>query len=73
MKGGTRRRMAIGILLGAFIMGVVVRMGEAGLVSWFPGARALGGSSTRRLGGLTGLQLTGTVAEAPDLHLRRGE
>ena len=31
----------------------------------FPGARALGGSSTWRLGGLSGRQLTGPVAEAP--------
>jgi hypothetical protein len=37
----------------------------------FPGVRALGGSSARRLGGLTGRQLTGPVAEAPEVNLRR--
>ena len=36
----------------------------------FPGARALGGSSTWRLGGLSGRQLTGPVAEAPEVDLR---
>ena len=37
----------------------------------FPGARALGGSATWRLGGLSGRQLTGPVAEAPEVDLRR--
>ena len=36
----------------------------------FPGARALGGSSTWRLGGLSGRQLTGPVAKAPEVDLR---
>ena len=36
----------------------------------FPGARALGGSSTGRLGGLSGRQLTGPVAEASEVNLR---
>ena len=36
----------------------------------FPGACALGGSSTWRLGGLSGRQLTGPVAEAPEVDLR---
>ena len=36
----------------------------------FPGDRALGGSSTWRLGGLSGRQLTGPVEEAPEVDLR---
>ena len=36
----------------------------------FSGARALGGSSPM-LGGLAGCQLTGPVAETPDVDLRR--
>ena len=36
----------------------------------FPGARALGGSSTWRRGGLSGRQLTGPVAKAPEVDLR---
>ena len=36
----------------------------------FPGARALGGSSTWRLSGLSGRQRTGPVAEAPEVDLR---
>ena len=36
----------------------------------FSGARALGGSSPMRLGGLVGCQLTGPVAETPDVDLR---
>ena len=69
MKGGTQRRMAM-----AFRW---VRL-ERPLCSaaWtrrvrFPGVRALGGSSARRLGGLTGRQLTSPVAEAPEVDLRR--
>ena len=37
----------------------------------FPGIRALGGSSARRLGGLTGRQLTGPEAEAPEVNVHR--
>ena len=61
MKGGTQRRMAM-----AFHW---VRLERQLCSAWtrrvrFPGVRALGGSSARRLGGLTGRQLTGPVAEA---------
>ena len=45
-----------------------VQCGRGGLI--FPGARALGGSSTWRRGGLSGRQLTGPVAEAPEVDLR---
>ena len=67
MKGGTQRRMAMPFRWVRF---------ELSLGSvWtrrvrFPGARALGGSSTWRLGGLSGRQLTGPVAEAPEVDLR---
>ena len=37
----------------------------------FPGVGVLGGSSAWRLGGLAGRQLTGPVAEAPEVNLRR--
>ena len=54
-RGGGKRRntaaYAIGVSLGAFIMGVVVGMGEAGLVSWRSCAQRLVGSAARRLGG----------------------
>ena len=71
MKGGTQRRMAM-----AFRW---VRLEWPLCSAWtrqvrFPGVRvlgALGGSSARRLGGLTGSQLTGPVAEAPEVNLRR--
>ena len=68
MKGGTQRRMAM-----AFRW---VRLERPLCSAWtrrvrFPGVRALGGSSARRLGGLTGRQLTGPVAEAPEVNLRR--
>ena len=68
MKGGTQRRMAM-----AFRW---VRLERPLCSAWtrrvrFPGVRALGGSSARRLGGLTGRQLTGPVAEAPEVDLRR--
>ena len=43
--------MAIDISLGAFIMGAVVGMGEAGLVSWRSCARRLVDSAARRLDG----------------------
>ena len=69
MKGGTQRRMAM-----AFRW---VRLERPLCSAWtrrvrFPGVRALGGSSARRLGGLTGRQLTGPVAEAPEVNLHRG-
>ena len=68
MKGGTQRRMAM-----AFRW---VCLERPLCSAWtrrlrFPGVRALGGSSARRLGGLTGRQLTGPVAEAPEVNLRR--
>ena len=69
MKGRTQRRMTM-----AFRW---VRCLERPLCSaWtrrvrFPGVRALGGSSARRLGGLTGRQLTGPAAEAPGVNFRR--
>ena len=68
IKGGTQRRMAM-----AFRW---VRLERPLRSAWtrrvrFPGIRALGGSSARRLGGLTGRQLTGPVAEAPEVNLRR--
>ena len=69
MKGGrTQRRMPM-----AFRW---VRLERPLCSAWtrqvrFPGVRALGGSSVRRLGGLTGRQLTGPVAEAPEVNLRR--
>ena len=67
MKGGTQRRMAMPFRWVRFELSL-------GLV-WtrlvrFPGARALGGSSTWRRGGLSGRQLTGPVAEAPEVDLR---
>ena len=67
IKGGTQRRMAM-----AFRW---VRLERPLCSAWarqarFPGVRALGGSSARRLGGLTGRQLTGPVAEAPEVDLR---
>ena len=67
MKGGKRRRMDMPFRWVRF---------ELSLGSvWtrrvrFPGARALGGSSTWRRGGLSGRQLTGPVAEAPEVNLR---
>ena len=70
-KGGTLRRMDMPFRWVHFELSL-------GLV-WtrrarFPGARALGGSSTWRLGGLSGRQLTGpvadVVAEAPEVDLR---
>ena len=68
MKGGTQRRMAMAFRL--------VRLERPLCSAWtrrvrFPGVRALGGSSARRLGGLTGRQLTRPVAEAPKVNLRR--
>ena len=71
MKSGTQRRMAM-----AFRW---VRLERAFCSAWtrrvrFPGIRALGGSSARRLGGLTGRQLTtGPVAEAeaPEVNFHR--
>ena len=57
-----------GISLGVFRMVLGVGVDEAGSIS---GARALGGSSPMRLGGLAGCQLTGPVAETPDVDLRR--
>ena len=68
MKGGTQRRMAM-----AFRW---VRLERPLCSAWtrrvrLPGVRALGGSSARRLCGLTGRQLTGPVAEAPEVNLRR--
>ena len=70
-RGAERRNTAAyghAISLGAFrtVLGVGVWMRRAR----FPGARALGGSSTWRLGGLPGRQLTGPVAEAPEVDLR---
>ena len=68
MKGGTRRRMDMPFRRVRFELplgSVWTRRAR------FPGARALGGSSTWRLGGLSGRQLTGPVAEAPDVDLRR--
>ena len=55
------------ISLGAFRTVLGVGVDEAGSIS---GARALGGSSTLRLGGLSGRQLTGPVAEGPEVGLR---
>ena len=68
IKGGTQRRMAM-----AFRW---VRLERPLCSAWtrrvrFPGVRALCGSSARRLGGLMGRQLTGPVAEAPEVNLRR--
>ena len=68
MKGGKRRRMDMPFRWVRFELSlgsVWTRRAR------FPGARALGGSSTWRLGGLTGRQLTGLVAEAPEVNLRR--
>ena len=67
MKGGTQRRMAM-----AFRW---VRLERPLCSAWtrrvrFPRVRALVGSSARLLGGLTGRQLTGPVAEAPEVDLR---
>ena len=67
VKGGTRWRMDMvfrWVRLELFL--------GLAWTSWarFSGARALGGSSTRRLGGLTDRQLTGPVAEAPEVNLR---
>ena len=67
MKGGTRRRMDMPFRWVRFELS----LGSA----WtrrarFPGARALGGSSTWRLGGLSGRQLTGPVVKAPEVDLR---
>ena len=67
LKGGTRRRMDMPFRWVRFELSlgsVWTRRAR------FPGARALGGSSTWRLGGLSGRQLTGPVAEAPEVDLR---
>ena len=51
-RGGERRNTAAyghGILLGAFRMGVVVGVGDAGLVSWRSCARRLVDSAARRV------------------------
>ena len=67
MKGGTRRRMDMPFRWVRFelsLESVWTRRAR------FPGACALGGSSTWRLGGLSGRQLTGPVAEAPEVDLR---
>ena len=67
MKGGTQRRMAMPFRWVRFELSlgsVWTRRAR------FPGARALGGSSTWRRGGLSGRQLTGPVAEAPEVDLR---
>ena len=66
VNGGTQRRMAM-----AFRW---VRLERPLCSVWtrrvrFPGVRALVGSSARLLGGLTGRQLTGPVAEAPEVNL----
>ena len=75
-RGDERRNTAThghGISLGAFRTALVL----GNLCSaWtrrvrFPGVRALGGSSARRLGGLTGRQLTGPVVDAPEVNLRQ--
>ena len=68
VKGGTQRRMAMTFC--------DVRLERPLGSAWtrlvrFPGARALSGSLARKLGGLTGRQLTGPVAEAPEVNLRR--
>ena len=67
-NGGTRRRMGM-------VLRWVCLEWPWGSV-WmrrarFSGARALGGSSPMRLGGLAGFQLTGPVAETPDVDSRR--
>ena len=67
-KGGTRRRMDMAfrwVCLEWPWGSVWMRRAR------FSGARALGGSSLMRLGGLAGCQLTGPVAETPDVDLRR--
>ena len=67
-KGGTRRRMDMPFRWVRFELSlgsVWTRQAR------FLGARELGGSSTWwRLGGLSGRQLTGPVAEAPEVDLR---
>ena len=70
---GDERRNAVahghGISLGAFRTPLVLGVDER---VRFPGVRALGGSSARRLvGGLTGRQLTGPGAEALEVNLRQ--
>ncbi len=73
-RGDERRNTAAhghAISLGAFRTALGVGVGEAGsVVSWRSRARALGGSSTWRRGGLSGRQLTGPVAEVPEVNLR---
>ena len=70
-RGDKRRNTAAhghGISLGALRTALVLGVDEAGSVSWRSRARRLVGSA---LGGLTGRQLTGPVAEAPEVNLRR--
>ena len=58
------------ISLGAFRTALEVGVDEAGSVSWRSCTRRLVDLAARRLGGLSGRQLTGPVAEAPEVDLR---
>ena len=66
MKGGTQWRMAMAFPWVRLERPLCLCSAWARRVR-FPGVGALGGSSARRLGGLTGRQLTGPVAEAPEV------
>ena len=73
-RGDERRNTAAhghGISLGVFRTALVIGVDETGSVSWRSRARRLlVGSAARRLDG-PGRQLTGPVAEAPEVDLRR--
>ena len=56
--------ISLGVFVGMALGSVWMRRAR------FSGARALGGSSPMRLGDLAGCQLTGPVAETPDVDLR---